>query len=610
MAKKIKIKKLQLKRNDKFNPFLMVFFAAATAVAGYFIIFAKAAPPPPTVYLTPATQTVGPSSTITVQVRENSGTTAVNAVQANFSYPASLLTFVSIDTTTSAFTTAAQATGGSGQVSIARGIVGSVVGDQLVATVTFTANTTSGSASLAFTSGTALVSAQDPNKNQDILGSLAATGGATYIVDATAPTTSITAPANNATLPFGNNVTISASASDASSTVSKVEIYVDSALKTTLTTSPYNYTWTGATLGAHTIFAKAYDSFNNVATTSTINATVADQSGPTVSLTAPAASAVVSGASTTISSTASDNVGVAGVQFKLDGANLGAEDATSPYSMSWNTTTATNGTHSITAVARDAAGNTTTSTAVSVTVDNGVPTVSITSPTGGSNVSGTTAINATAADNTGGSGLLKVEFYVDGTLVSSDTTTPYSFSWNTSTYALGAHSLTAKAYDNAPTANVTTSSAVNVTVVDATPPSAPTSLHATGTTLNSVAIAWTASTDNVGVTGYQVKRNGTTVTTTASLSYNDTGLSAGTSYSYTVVAVDAAGNTSTAAGPLGVSTPTLKPGDLNHDNVVDLFDLSILLSNWGSSTAPQYDINANGTIDIFDLSILLTNYGT
>ena len=61
----------------------------------------------------------------------------------------------------------------------------------------------------------------------------------------------------------------------------------------------------------------------------------------------------------TLSATATDNVGVAGVQFKVDGANLSAEDTSSPYSVSWNTTTAANGTHTLTALARDAAGNTT-----------------------------------------------------------------------------------------------------------------------------------------------------------------------------------------------------------------------------------------------------------
>ena len=97
-----------------------------------------------------------------------------------------------------------------------------------------------------------------------------------------------------------------------------------------------------------------------------------DTTPPTVSLTAPASGATVSG-TVTLKATAADNNGVAGVQFKLDGANLGAEDTTAPYSVSWNTTTATNGTHTLTAVARDAAGNTTTSAAVTVTVANRYP---------------------------------------------------------------------------------------------------------------------------------------------------------------------------------------------------------------------------------------------
>ena len=95
-----------------------------------------------------------------------------------------------------------------------------------------------------------------------------------------------------------------------------------------------------------------------------------DTTPPTVALTQPANGATVAG-TTTLMASASDNVGVVGVQFKLDGADLGAEVAVSPYSRSWNTTTAAAGAHSLTAVARDAAGNQTTSVAVGVTVNNG-----------------------------------------------------------------------------------------------------------------------------------------------------------------------------------------------------------------------------------------------
>jgi hypothetical protein len=74
-----------------------------------------------------------------------------------------------------------------------------------------------------------------------------------------------------------------------------------------------------------------------------------------------------------VQANATDNVGVAGVQFMLDGAKFGAEDTTAPYSVTWNTTTATNGAHTLTAVARDAAGNRTTSAGVGVTVSNAAP---------------------------------------------------------------------------------------------------------------------------------------------------------------------------------------------------------------------------------------------
>lgn len=98
-----------------------------------------------------------------------------------------------------------------------------------------------------------------------------------------------------------------------------------------------------------------------------------DTTPPTVSITAPASGATVSGSAVTVSATAADAVGVAGVQFKLDGVNLGAEDTTAPYSISWNTTSASNGSHTLTAVARDASGNTRTSAAVGVTVANVLP---------------------------------------------------------------------------------------------------------------------------------------------------------------------------------------------------------------------------------------------
>ena len=97
-----------------------------------------------------------------------------------------------------------------------------------------------------------------------------------------------------------------------------------------------------------------------------------DNTPPTVSITTPANGATVSGV-VMVRANASDNRGVSGVQFRVDGANAGAEDAGAPYEIPWDTSTAPNGSHALSAVARDAAGNSAASATVTVTVANGVP---------------------------------------------------------------------------------------------------------------------------------------------------------------------------------------------------------------------------------------------
>src|SRR5947207_4919728 len=107
---------------------------------------------------------------------------------------------------------------------------------------------------------------------------------------------------------------------------------------------------------------------------------------PIVTVTSPASGSTVSGTvPVTASVTSVGALTVAGVQFKLDGNNLGAEDTTAPYSVSWNTTTASNASHTLTAVARDSLGMLWTSDLVTVTVFNDTtpPSVSITSPASG-----------------------------------------------------------------------------------------------------------------------------------------------------------------------------------------------------------------------------------
>ena len=106
-----------------------------------------------------------------------------------------------------------------------------------------------------------------------------------------------------------------------------------------------------------------------------------DTTAPTVAITSPVNGIAVAGVVAVLAE-ASDDSGVAGVQFQLDGAPLGAEDTAAPYELLWNAADSANGAHTLTAVARDAAGNQATAASVVVTVANDMtaPTVALTSP--------------------------------------------------------------------------------------------------------------------------------------------------------------------------------------------------------------------------------------
>ncbi len=183
---------------------------------------------------------------------------------------------------------------------------------------------------------------------------------------------------------------------------------------------------------------------------------------PSVAITAPLDAASVTGV-ISVQAVASDNAGVLGVQFQVDGANIGAEVTTPPYSIAWNSSTVANGAHQLIAVARDADGHVTRS-AISVTANNDVtaPTVTITSPTNNARIGGVYTIAATASDNVG---VVGVQFRVNGTNVGTeDMVAPYSISWNSTNVPMGTHALTAVARDAA--GNIRTSAVVNVTVTN------------------------------------------------------------------------------------------------------------------------------------------------
>src|SRR6267143_1734098 len=183
--------------------------------------------------------------------------------------------------------------------------------------------------------------------------------------------------------------------------------------------------------------------------------------------------------------------------------------------------------------------------------------VTMASPASGSTVSGTVSVSA----NVSIVGLItvsRVEFYRDGNLIGSDSAAPYSVSWNTTSTNNGSHTLTAVAIDILGIR--WTSQSVTVTVSngpppDTTPPSAPTGLTASAVSSSQINLSWTASSDNVGVSGYRVFRNGAQIATTSATSFTNTGLSPSTTYTYAVAAFDAAGNLSARSSPASATTP-------------------------------------------------------
>lgn len=295
---------------------------------------------------------------------------------------------------------------------------------------------------------------------RDENGNMATAAPVTVFVDNAPPAVAVTAPASGGLLTSG--ITLSATATD-NVAVAGVQFKLDGvAIGAELTAAPYTLTWDSATAadGSHAITAVARDTLGNTATSAAVAVTT-DNLAPTVVLTAPADGALVGGSAVALTAIAGDLVGVAGVQFQVDGIDVGSEDTAAPYGVAWDSTGTVSGTHTLTAVARDGVDHTTTSVPITVTVDNVAPVVAVTAPSNGATVSGNSvSLTATASDNLA---IVGVQFKLDGVnLGAEDTTAPYGVAWNSTTAANGTHALTAVARDTA--GNTATAPAVSVNV--------------------------------------------------------------------------------------------------------------------------------------------------
>lgn len=279
--------------------------------------------------------------------------------------------------------------------------------------------------------------------------------------DVQPPTAEIVSPAGGASVRAGTTVVVAVAASDDVG-VARVRLRVDGVVVATDDAAPYELAWdtTAAAAGAHTLEAVAEDLSGNRATSTPVEVTVVrDEAPPEVTLTSPADGARVSDL-VTLAATATDDVGVAFVEFLVDGALVGSTSS-APYALAWDAAAAALGAHSVAAAAQDLSGKRTLSTARTVTVVDVVPPVTaVTAPANGGTVSAgkTVKITATASD---ARGVASVDVLVAGKVLCTDRTAPYSCSWAVPKYKGRTYTIAAVARDGS--GNSATSTAVSVT---------------------------------------------------------------------------------------------------------------------------------------------------
>jgi chitodextrinase len=237
----------------------------------------------------------------------------------------------------------------------------------------------------------------------------------------------------------------------------------------------------------------------------------------------------------------------------------GTEIGTTPTTSYSDTTVVASTTYSYTVVGVDAAGNTSiASAAASVTTPGAPDTTPPTAPTGLTATAATAAqidLAWTAAtDNVGVTGY---RIFRNGVQVASTAGTTYS---DKGLQPVTTYSYTVRAVDAAGNVSAASNTASATTPADPSPPTAPTGLTATAASSSQINLAWTASSDNVGVAGYRVWRDGVQVAVSPTPSYADTGLAAASTHTYVVYAYDAAGNVSPASN--SVTATTLAAGQV------------------------------------------------
>ncbi|MCA1812576.1 MAG: hypothetical protein LC624_01340 [Halobacteriales archaeon] len=271
-----------------------------------------------------------------------------------------------------------------------------------------------------------------------------------------APDVSIDAPADGAAVQ--GTVSIAGSASDADGVVDHVEVRVDGgAWQAADGTTTWSFAWDSeqAADGPHLVEAQAVDEQGLASEVASLDVSVANP--PSVAITSPTAGSTVNGV-VTVAGTASDPGpagSVASVQVAVDDGAWQDAAGTSTWSFTWHTRAFANGAHTVHARSQDAAGFLSAVASLAVTINNGPPTVAITSPSEGVRVGDTITVTGTAAEEDGS--VTSVEVAIDeGAWQAANGTNAWSFAWDTLAVPDGPHTVRARSSDGALTSDVAT----------------------------------------------------------------------------------------------------------------------------------------------------------
>ncbi len=437
----------------------------------------------------------------------------------------------------------------------------------------------------------------------DSNGAAITSSAVTVAVATTVPTVALIRPSSAATLDLNAPVTLEASAAVSSGTVTRVDFIAGGTTVGTVLSPPYVTSWTPTTTGVVALTARVTDSNATQVTSSIVNVTVV---GPTVAITNPTAGATIP-TRTAISLTANATSGGSATVNKVDffsGGTLLGTATSAPFTFSWTPTTSGNVT--LTARVTDSNGATFTSAAVAATLVD-TPTVTVTAPLTGAEFSAGLSVNVSATATAGTNNTVsRVEFFADGVLFATDTTSPFSGVWTVGPNRAAAYALTARVVDSSG-ANVM-SAPVLVTSVDTSAPNIVLSISPGVSTVPSGATRNILATVTPAV-GRATERveffiGGTKVGERASQPFNFryTAPSTPGEYLFTAVASDNAGRSKTAEMIITVVEPVGQPpivtvlSPLSGTVVVPNLALTVsasAIANGGTIAGVQFYANGN-----------------